>query len=261
VGNPIRTSFVAADRASARRALGLRPHQQLLTVVGGSSGAAAINDRLADVLPGLLADLPHLVVHHQTGQSPYAAQSPADGPAVARHDASPPSTSATLQMDVERADSVRAEPSGRAMPQISAPAHGGGRYRATAFIEDMATQLSGSDLVVSRAGAVTCSELLAAGSPSLLIPLRSAADDHQRYNAAAMVEAGAARVLHEGADGVAPEALDGAVRRLLSDGAALQEMRKSARAHGRLNAAADIAAALFEAAGGFADSAGSLSAC
>jgi UDP-N-acetylglucosamine--N-acetylmuramyl-(pentapeptide) pyrophosphoryl-undecaprenol N-acetylglucosamine transferase len=53
-----------------------------------------------------------------------------------------------------------------------------------AFIEDMATAYAEADLVVARAGALTLAELAIAGRPAILIPLPTAADDHQRKNAA-----------------------------------------------------------------------------
>jgi len=64
-----------------------------------------------------------------------------------------------------------------------------------AFIDDMAAVYRRSDLVVCRAGASTLAELAMMGKPSLLVPLPSAADDHQTYNARAYEKAGAALVL------------------------------------------------------------------
>jgi UDP-N-acetylglucosamine--N-acetylmuramyl-(pentapeptide) pyrophosphoryl-undecaprenol N-acetylglucosamine transferase len=52
-----------------------------------------------------------------------------------------------------------------------------------------------SDLVVCRAGATTCAELAAAGRAAIMIPLPTAADDHQRRNAEALVNAGSARMI------------------------------------------------------------------
>ncbi len=61
-----------------------------------------------------------------------------------------------------------------------------------AFIPDMASAFARADLIVGRAGAGAVAEIAAAGMPSLLVPLPFAADDHQRKNADALVEAGAA---------------------------------------------------------------------
>lgn len=61
------------------------------------------------------------------------------------------------------------------------------------FISDMFVEFGKADLVVSRAGATTCAEVAAAGRPAIMIPLPTAADDHQRKNAEALQNAGAAR--------------------------------------------------------------------
>ncbi len=63
------------------------------------------------------------------------------------------------------------------------------------FLDDMPKQLAGADLVVCRAGATTLAELAAAGRPAILVPFPFAADDHQRANAEAVRDAGAAVVV------------------------------------------------------------------
>jgi len=63
------------------------------------------------------------------------------------------------------------------------------------FIDDMASAYASADLVIARAGALTVSELAAAGKAALLIPLPHAIDDHQTHNARFLSEAGAARLL------------------------------------------------------------------
>jgi UDP-N-acetylglucosamine--N-acetylmuramyl-(pentapeptide) pyrophosphoryl-undecaprenol N-acetylglucosamine transferase len=52
-----------------------------------------------------------------------------------------------------------------------------------------------ADMAISRAGASTCSELLATRTPSILVPYPFAADDHQRFNAASLAETGGAEVV------------------------------------------------------------------
>lgn len=64
--------------------------------------------------------------------------------------------------------------------------------RVVPFIEDMPAAYGWADLVISRAGASTIAEIAAAGLPSLLVPLASAAADHQSANARAVAGAGAA---------------------------------------------------------------------
>lgn len=60
------------------------------------------------------------------------------------------------------------------------------------FIDDMASAYSNSDLVICRSGAMTVSEVAAAGAVALFVPLPYAIDDHQYYNAKAMSEGQAA---------------------------------------------------------------------
>jgi UDP-N-acetylglucosamine--N-acetylmuramyl-(pentapeptide) pyrophosphoryl-undecaprenol N-acetylglucosamine transferase len=67
--------------------------------------------------------------------------------------------------------------------------------RVEPFIYDMGRQLRRADLIVCRAGATTLAEIAAAGKPAVLIPLPTATDDHQRRNAEAMADSGAAEVL------------------------------------------------------------------
>ncbi len=63
--------------------------------------------------------------------------------------------------------------------------------KVTEFIDDMAAAYAWADLVICRAGALTVSELMMAGAASILIPLPSAIDDHQTFNAKNLTEAGA----------------------------------------------------------------------
>ncbi len=69
--------------------------------------------------------------------------------------------------------------------------------RVEPFLFNMDREVKSADLVVSRAGATTLAELTAAGRPSVLVPLPTAADDHQRKNAEVLVSAGAAEMLEQ----------------------------------------------------------------
>jgi UDP-N-acetylglucosamine--N-acetylmuramyl-(pentapeptide) pyrophosphoryl-undecaprenol N-acetylglucosamine transferase len=63
------------------------------------------------------------------------------------------------------------------------------------FLHDMGARYRWAHLVVCRAGASTLAELTACGKPSILVPYPYAADDHQRYNALALQQQGAAQVI------------------------------------------------------------------
>lgn len=103
------------------------------------------------------------------------------------------------------------------------------------FLYDMGRRLRVADLVVCRAGATTLAELTAAGKPSILIPLPTATDDHQRKNAEALAAAGAADVLLQsdaGGDRLAARILG-----LASDASRRHRMAAAARALARPDAA------------------------
>jgi UDP-N-acetylglucosamine--N-acetylmuramyl-(pentapeptide) pyrophosphoryl-undecaprenol N-acetylglucosamine transferase len=116
------------------------------------------------------------------------------------------------------------------------------------FLYDMGRRIGEADLVVCRAGATTLAELTAAGKPSLLIPLPTATDDHQRKNAEAIAAAGAAEVvLQADATGAA---LAERIVRLGRDEAARQRMGRAARSLARLDAARVIVDRAMELVGG-----------
>ncbi|MFP5439878.1 MAG: undecaprenyldiphospho-muramoylpentapeptide beta-N-acetylglucosaminyltransferase [Gammaproteobacteria bacterium] len=113
----------------------------------------------------------------------------------------------------------------------------------TAFIDDMAAAYGWADLVVCRAGALTVSELAAAGVPSILVPFPHAVDDHQTHNAGHLVQAGAARLLPQSQlDGSRLAAEIGAI----ADRENLLLMAKAARSASFGDASAAIARTCLE---------------
>ena len=107
------------------------------------------------------------------------------------------------------------------------------------FLDPMADAYAVADLVVARAGMMTGAELAAWGLPSILVPLPTAAADHQTTNARAMEAAGAARVLLQ--DALSPRSLGEKIDRLLEDPAARRAMARAALARGKPDAASEIA--------------------
>ena len=69
--------------------------------------------------------------------------------------------------------------------------------RVEPFLFAMDREMSAADLVVCRAGSTTLAELTAAGRPAVLVPLPTAADDHQRRNAEVLAAAGAVEMLEQ----------------------------------------------------------------
>ena len=103
------------------------------------------------------------------------------------------------------------------------------------FISDIFVEFGKSDLVVCRAGATTCAELTAAGKASIMVPLPTAADDHQRKNAEALVKAGAAKMILQ--SDLTGEMLTENIGELIASPASITEMEKAAQSLGRRDAA------------------------
>jgi UDP-N-acetylglucosamine--N-acetylmuramyl-(pentapeptide) pyrophosphoryl-undecaprenol N-acetylglucosamine transferase len=117
--------------------------------------------------------------------------------------------------------------------------HESPRVRVRAYLSPIADAYAASDLSLGRAGAMTTAELCAWGIPSILVPLPTAAADHQTANARALAAAGAAEWIAQSELG--PERLDGVVRALLSDASRLRALADGARRRGRPDAADTIA--------------------
>lgn len=103
------------------------------------------------------------------------------------------------------------------------------------YISDMVSAFDAADLVICRSGATTCAELCAAGKPAIMIPLPTAADDHQRKNAEALVRTGGAvMILQAEASG---ERLAAEVGKLFSDADSISKMGAALRSLARPDAA------------------------
>ena len=115
------------------------------------------------------------------------------------------------------------------------------------FIDDMPGAFARADLVLCRSGASTVAEITAAGKPAIFVPLPTAADDHQRHNAATLASGGAARLLPQAE--LSPERLTSEIAGLLRDRVELTRMSAAARAFAHPDAAAKIASLAARVAG------------
>ncbi len=153
-GNPIRKNVIEikGKREQALEYFELDKNKPVVLIVGGSQGARSINESVNKNL-GLFA-MNKLQLIWQTGK-PYAP--------TARKD-------------------------------ILEKLNGNNKnlVRVQEFINKMDFAYAAADIVVSRAGAIAISELCAVGKPSILIPLPSAAEDHQTSNALALADQDAA---------------------------------------------------------------------
>ena len=121
-----------------------------------------------------------------------------------------------------------------------------GRYAELAIPADLATylpdmpeRLGWAHLVIARAGASTIAELTVAGRPAILIPLPTATDDHQTFNAREMARAGGARTIAQSRFN--PIELAKQMQKLALSPRALANAAERAKAVGRPDAASDLA--------------------
>jgi UDP-N-acetylglucosamine--N-acetylmuramyl-(pentapeptide) pyrophosphoryl-undecaprenol N-acetylglucosamine transferase len=110
---------------------------------------------------------------------------------------------------------------------------GRGRARVDRFIHEMAAAYAQSSLLICRAGSSTLSEIAAVGRAAILVPLPTAADNHQEKNARVFSDAGAARLLTQAG---APGRLSALVRELVAsadqtEGAIARMEREVTRFH------------------------------
>ena len=109
---------------------------------------------------------------------------------------------------------------------------------ATPFIADMATAYRAADLVVSRAGAGTISELQLLGKPAILVPSPNVSEDHQRHNAEALVKENAAMMI---LDSDARQKLPGAIVDLIKNPGLLSQFSENIKKMALANADEAIA--------------------
>jgi UDP-N-acetylglucosamine--N-acetylmuramyl-(pentapeptide) pyrophosphoryl-undecaprenol N-acetylglucosamine transferase len=117
-----------------------------------------------------------------------------------------------------------------------------GRVVVRGFFDPIDDAYSAADLVVARAGAMTIAELCAWGLPSILVPLPTAAADHQTHNANALAQAGAA--VHLAQSSLTGERLATDVRDLIVDRDRLHAMGALARGRGQPEATKKVVSKL-----------------
>jgi UDP-N-acetylglucosamine--N-acetylmuramyl-(pentapeptide) pyrophosphoryl-undecaprenol N-acetylglucosamine transferase len=109
----------------------------------------------------------------------------------------------------------------------------------SAFIDNMPQAFARADLLVCRSGASTVAEITAAGKPAIFVPFPEAADDHQRRNAEAISQGGAAVLISQAE--LTPERMAQTVVNLMGDRARLKEMSERARALSHRDSAGRVA--------------------
>ncbi len=106
------------------------------------------------------------------------------------------------------------------------------------YISDMKSAMANSDLVVSRAGAITVSEICALQKPAILLPSANVAHNHQEFNARLLLDSGAAKMILE--NDLTGESLFSEIKSVISDDKILESMKTQAGKLGIRTANKDI---------------------
>ncbi|MGE5552441.1 MAG: undecaprenyldiphospho-muramoylpentapeptide beta-N-acetylglucosaminyltransferase [Betaproteobacteria bacterium] len=206
-GNPLRPEVVSARREEGQTRFSLDPGRRTLVVFGGSQGARAINAAVQDALPRWLARQ-DLQVVWVTGERSFAE--------------------------------VKAFLLGQAGASWTGDCLRLANTQVYPYLHHLPLALAAADLAISRASAMALSEMAVRGLPAILIPLPTAAENHQEKNALARQRAGAAVMLREAE--LTGERLAELVDQLLGEPGRLAGMAEASRALGRPEAAEAVAA-------------------
>lgn len=225
LGCPIRGALAQRSRAEGAAKLGLDPTRPTLVVCGGSLAAKTINDAVVALLADANVQLA-LRGEIQEGLPP------------GQNAAVPPGQE--CWQIIHLAGSAQAADVKKAYEPIK-----GISWQVLEYCDDMASVWAVADLAIARAGASTCAELLACGVPSILLPYPYHRDQHQRHNAAQLVQADAAVLVDDQKDAAAnARTIKTPLVQLLYEQRTRSLMATAARAAGKPQAARDIARAL-----------------
>ncbi len=158
-GNPVRPEIILGNKEAAAAAFSLRTDAPTVLVIGGSQGARILNEHILLILPALLEK--GIQVIHITGENNFEEIVTA---------------TTNFGLDIKT-----------------------GLYRPISFVgaKALADLYALSQIVISRAGAGTIAELAATKKASILVPLATAANNHQHMNAYEVAERGAAIMIEE----------------------------------------------------------------
>ncbi|MBR3843903.1 MAG: undecaprenyldiphospho-muramoylpentapeptide beta-N-acetylglucosaminyltransferase [Clostridia bacterium] len=205
-GNPVRPAILSVTREEARAKLGIRDDAPFILSFGGSLGAACVNKAVAQVMAWHWNK--GMVYHyHATGKNDSEWM-----PEYVRQQG----------VDLSRSPMIR----------------------MTEYIHDMDLCMAAADLVISRAGAITLSEIEAQGKAAILIPSPYVAENHQYHNAMTLVNRGAAVVIEE--KDMEENTLTDKVKELLGNKETLKKMGEAARAGAYIDANERIYKALMK---------------
>lgn len=199
-GIPIRLNLLGGSREAAEEEFSIFSKRFVVLILGGSQGSQLINKMVLGVIRELARDFE---IVHQTGKEHY--------------------------QDIAGEASVILTKEERAY------------YHPVAYFDDRTLRFAYAvaDGIVSRAGATVIFEIAAAGKPSILIPLKNSAQEHQKKNAYEYAGYGAANVIEE--DNLTPSVFLNEIKKLAADEARRLHMAERALHFAKTDAAAVIA--------------------
>ena len=208
VGNPIRKELILPLSEGAYEFLHLDKDIPIILVLGGSGGAQAINETIVDILPELIQKYQ---IIHQTGRKLFT------------------------------------EISGRAAVALEQNKYKN-RYKSFAYLNTLAMRMSAgvANLIISRAGAGSISEIAFWGLPSIIIPIPENVSNDQRENAFAYARASAAVVIEQ--KNLTPRLFLSEINGLMKDGAKKEKLSVNAKKFARADAAKKIAGEIIDLA-------------
>jgi len=157
VGNPVREDFLKADRESSRKKLGISRKELFIASFGGSGGSRKLNEVIIDVMKNHSSKNRSIRHLHSCGRKYYG------------------------EIKDKYPDLVLGKDGCEIKP----------------FVEDMASVMAASDVIISRCGAMALCEICAVGAAAILIPSPNVTNNHQYKNAKLLCDSGAAIMIEE----------------------------------------------------------------
>ena len=193
-GNPIRKSFLICSMSNCREKMNIMPNEFVILCFGGSLGAGKINSTMIHVIEAING-MQDTKLFFITGKNYY-----------------PKVCDALKEREILLNENIN----------------------ILEYADNMQEYLSAADLVISRAGALTVSEITACGKASILIPSPNVTGNHQFFNAKVVADKGGAIILEE--KELTEEKLLGTIMRLKSNKEALNSMSAASGKIGRMDA-------------------------
>ena len=200
-GNPIREQFKTMPKISAKQEMGLDNNKITLAVMGGSQGAKSINAAALELLKEFSQEL-NMQVIFQTGKKNY-------------------------DMVIE------------SVKQYYPAWEQDKNIIIKPYFDNMVTVLKASDIVVSRAGSLSLSEICASNTVPILVPYPYAAANHQRLNAKFLLENGACMYIEDAE--LEPNKLRNIIIELINNPIKMNYLKQNSSYLAKPNATSEIA--------------------